>query len=88
MDFSLSNFTGYFEFDVTFSGSGTYDISIPLPDTPVGGTVSQHASARLHVHNLTESSFRTLLSQLQLQRLQSVLFPPSMSYFQSLVQFP
>jgi hypothetical protein len=39
MDFSLSNFTGHFEFDITFAGTGTYDVSIPLPDTPVGGSV-------------------------------------------------
>jgi hypothetical protein len=42
MDFDLSNFTGHFEFDMKFSGTGTYDISIPLPDTPVGGSVSQY----------------------------------------------
>lgn len=42
MDFDLSNFTGHFEFDLKFGGSGTYDISIPLPDTPVGGSVSQY----------------------------------------------
>jgi hypothetical protein len=40
MDFSLSNFTGYFEFNVTFSGSGTFTIPVPIPPTPLGGTVS------------------------------------------------
>jgi hypothetical protein len=39
LDFVLSNFSGHFEFDVTFSGSGSFDVSIPIPPTPVGGTV-------------------------------------------------
>lgn len=42
MNFDLSNFTGHFEFDVDFVGSGVYVIPIPLPPTPLGGSVSQY----------------------------------------------
>lgn len=48
IELDLSNFTGHFEFEIDFAGSGSYDVSVPMPITPLGGKVSDNLLLYLH----------------------------------------